>query len=153
MGLWLYCSVPTGGLFVAARGTRPGLGEADMIMIVDTDAVSAPSLARLLRYNGHPAEVVPSPMEALALLPTRKPVAIILDLNLPHLSGVRLIKAIRSDQTYADVPIIVYTGDFSQAMAREALDAGAADVIIKGTIGTQSLLARIEKFLKNDGAA
>ena len=123
-----------------------------MILIVDADAVSGPSLARLLRYNGHPAEVVGSPMEALALLPTRKPVAIILDLDLPHLSGVRLIKAIRLDRTYDDVPIIVYTGDFSQAMGREAMEAGAADVIIKGTVGTQSLLARIEKFLKNGGA-
>jgi len=119
---------------------------------VDADAVSAPSLARLLRYNGHPAEVVASPMEALALLPTRKPEAIILDLALPHLTGMQLIEAIRADETYADVPIIVYTGDFSQDAARAALDVGAADVIVKGTVGTQSLLARIERFLKNGGA-
>ena len=39
-----------------------------MIIIVDADPVSGPSLARLLRYNGHAAEVIPSAMEALALL-------------------------------------------------------------------------------------
>ena len=122
-----------------------------MILIVDADAVSGPSLARLLRYNGYPAELVTSPMEALALLPTRKPAAIILDLNLPHITGVQFIKAIRSDSTYTDVPIIVYTGDFSQETAKHALEAGALDVIVKGTVGTQSLLARIEKHLKNGG--
>jgi len=118
-----------------------------MILIVDADAVSAPSLARLLRYNGHPAEVVPSPIEALSLLPTRKPLAIILDLNLLHISGVEFIRAIRADKTYTDVPLIVYTGEFSQRAAQEALSAGAIDVIVKGTVGTQSLLARIEKHL------
>lgn len=118
-----------------------------MILIVDADQVSAPSLARLLRYNGHPAEVVPSPLEALALLPTRKPLAIIVDLQLPQLPGAQFLRAIRADPEYADVPLIVYTGEFSSEAAQEARAAGAADVIIKGTIGTQSLLARIEKHL------
>jgi CheY-like chemotaxis protein len=118
-----------------------------MILIVDADHVSAPSLARLLRYNGHPAEVVPSPLEALALLPTRKPLAIILDLNLPQLSGMHFLRAIRSDASYADVPLIVYTGEFSAEAAQEARAAGAADVIVKGTVGTQSLLAQIQKHL------
>jgi two-component system cell cycle response regulator DivK len=118
-----------------------------MILIVDADTVSASSLARLLRYNGHPAEVVPSPTEALALLPTRKPAAIVLDLTLPHISGLHLIKAIRTDRAFDDVPLLVYTGNFSHADADEARRAGAADVIVKGTVGTQSLLARIEKHL------
>jgi two-component system, cell cycle response regulator DivK len=118
-----------------------------MILIVDADQVSAPSLARLLRYNGHAAEVVPSPIEALALLPTRKPNAIILDLHLQHISGIEFIRAIRADASFADVPLIVYTGEFSQTAAHEALAAGAIDVIVKGTIGTQSLLARVEKNL------
>ena len=118
-----------------------------MILIVDADQVSAPSLARLLRYNGHAAEVVPSPIEALSLLPTRKPLAIILDLHLLHITGVEFIRAIRADAGYNDVPMIVYTGEFSQRAAQEALAAGAADVIVKGTVGTQSLLARIEKLL------
>jgi two-component system OmpR family response regulator/two-component system response regulator TctD len=118
-----------------------------MILIVDADQIGAPSLARLLRYNGHAAEVVPSPIEALALLPTRKPLAIIVDLTLPFIPGLEFVRAIRADKSYSDVPVIVYTGEFSQKAAQEALQAGAADVIVKGTVGTQSLLARIEKQL------
>jgi len=122
-----------------------------MILIVDADPVSGPSLARLLRYNGHSAEVVPSPTEALALLPTRKPTAVILDVDLPHISGFQFMRALRADPSYADVPMIVYTQDYSQQAANTAKAAGAADVIIKGTVGTQSLLARIEKLLKDGG--
>jgi CheY-like chemotaxis protein len=118
-----------------------------MILIVDGDQVSAPSLARLLRYNGHSAEVVPSPIEALALLPTRKPLAIVAELVLQYLPGVEFIRAIRADAGFGDVPIIVYTGEFSQEAAQEALSAGAVEVIVKGTVGTQSLLARIERHL------
>lgn len=125
-------------------------GEWRMILIIDADTVSSASLARLLRYNGHAAVVVPSPMEALALLPTRKPAAIILDLTLPHINGIELIKAIRTDKEFDAVPIIVYTADFSQSLAAEAQKCGAADVIVKGTVGTQSLLARIEKHLRDD---
>lgn len=118
-----------------------------MILIVDGDQVSAPSLARLLRYNGHAAEVVPSPIEALALLPTRKPLAIVVELALQYLPGVEFIRAIRADTSYSDVPIVVYTGEFSQEAAHKALAAGAVEVIIKGTVGTQSLLSRIERHL------
>src|SRR6185369_3359865 len=110
-----------------------------MILIVDPDSASGESLARLLRYNGHPAEVIPSPMEALALMHTRKPVAIVFELDLPHLSGLQFMQAVRADPCYIDVPLIVYTSDFAADVERGALVAGAADVIIKGTLGTQSL--------------
>ncbi len=116
-----------------------------MVLIVDPDPVSAPSLARLLRYNGYAAEIVPTASEALALLATRRPKAVVLDLALPHITGIQLIKSIRSDAAFAEVPLVVYTGEFSHEAASEALAAGAADVIVKGTVGAQSLLARIEK--------
>ena len=122
-----------------------------MILIVDADPVSGPSLARLLRYNGHAAEVIPSAMEALALLHTRKPTAIILDTQLPDMQGLVFIRAVHSDPLYSDVPLVVYTGDFSQEVVRESLALGAVEVIVKGTVGTQSLLARIEKHLKENG--
>jgi two-component system response regulator MprA len=118
-----------------------------MVLIVDPDPISAPSLVRLLRYNGYPAEAVATASEGLALLSTRRPAAIILDLALPLITGLQLIKAIRMDPDFTDVPLIVYTGEFSNEAAIEALAAGAADVIVKGTVGTQSLLARIEKHL------
>ena len=86
------------------------MGSKIMILIVDADAVSGPSLARLLRYNGHAAEVVPSAMEALALLPIRKPSAIILDTKLPDMGGLAFLRAVHVDPAYRDVPIIVYTG-------------------------------------------
>jgi two-component system chemotaxis response regulator CheY len=118
-----------------------------MILIIDADRASAPFLARLLRYNGHPAEVVPSGMEALALLPTRSPAAIILDLDLPDLPGLTLLKALRADPEFLSIPILVYTSDFSPAAADAARTAGALDVIVKGTIGVQALLARIVQHL------
>jgi DNA-binding response OmpR family regulator len=126
-----------------------------MILIVDADGVSGPSLARLLRYNGHAAELVPTPMEALALLPIRKPEAIIVELNhpAPHISGLQFIAAIRADRHFNDVPIIVYTTDYSAEAERGARAAGAQEVIIKGSVGTQSLLARIEAQLSNPDAS
>ena len=118
-----------------------------MILILDADPATGPGLARLLRYNGHAAECVALAAEALALLPIRKPQALVVDLRLPQIGGLEFIRAVRADPTYADVPIIVYTGDFSAAAAEEARRAGATDVIVKGTLGIQSLLARIEKHL------
>ena len=59
---------------------------------------------------------MPSAVECLALLQVRKPELIVTDLGLGAVDGLTLIKSIRSDAAYGDVPIVVYTSDFSKAM-------------------------------------
>jgi two-component system KDP operon response regulator KdpE len=75
---------------------------------------------------------------------TRKPEIAIVDLGLPDMSGVELIKEVR---TWSSIPIIVLSARSNENDKVSALDAGADDYITK-PFGSEELLARIRAHLR-----
>jgi DNA-binding response OmpR family regulator len=118
-----------------------------MILIVDDEKDFAQSLERFLRFTGLDAVAVNSSTEALALINTRKPSLIVLDLTMPDIDGMTLLRAVRKDQAFRNVPILVYTDEISRDKELEALNAGAQDFIVKGTVTWPVLLERIRDLL------
>lgn len=118
-----------------------------MILIVEDELQLSSSLERMFRFAGHDTVTAPTALEALSLMGVRKPDLIIVDLNLPAMDGLMFLRAVRSDRGFANVPVVIYTSDFSQAKQSEAMSLGAQDYIIKGTVGWESLLKRIERLL------
>jgi two-component system, response regulator, stage 0 sporulation protein F len=99
------------------------------IMIIDDEVVVRELLAEAVRGQGHTVAVGRSGPEALAMLAKKTPDAVFLDLVMPGLSGVELLKEIRRDNP--ELPIVVVTG-----WARsEDLDAvrriGVTDIVEK----------------------
>ena len=120
-----------------------------MILLIDNDVAATSRLERMLRYTGHDAMSVQDGMEALNLLNVRRPQLILLDLNLQGLvSGLLVLESIRKDSDFANVPIWIYTEEFSQEVIARAMRAGAQEYIVKGTIGYTSIITRIDALLK-----
>jgi two-component system chemotaxis response regulator CheY len=69
--------------------------------------------------------------EALALLETQKVDLILLDWNMPRLSGIGFLKQVRAMDQYRDMPIIMVTSEASKINVIEALKNGATDYITK----------------------
>lgn len=69
--------------------------------------------------------------DALAKLPETKPDLILLDWNMPKLSGIDFLKRVRADSTYQDLPIIMVTSESSRLNVIEALKSGVTDYILK----------------------
>src|ERR1041385_6861913 len=79
------------------RQSHVSPGIAHMILIVEDEKDFAHSLERFLRFTGLDAVAVNTSGEALDLVNTRKPSLIILDLTLPDIDGMTLLRAIRKD--------------------------------------------------------
>lgn len=79
----------------------------------------------------------------------RKPDLIILDLGLPDIDGVDVIKAVR---TWSTVPIIILSARSNEQNKIDALDAGADDYLTK-PFGFGELLARMRVALRHSNAA
>jgi DNA-binding response OmpR family regulator len=124
-------------------------GRKQMIMIVEDDAVAGGALERALKCAGHSAVVIPSGMEALSLMHLQMPRMMIIDLGLPGLDGLELLRSIRKDHAYGDMPIMVYSADFGAMAQRDAMSAGAQDFIVKGTVGVEAFISRVERLLKD----
>jgi two-component system KDP operon response regulator KdpE len=80
---------------------------------------------------------------------TRKPDLVILDLGLPDIEGVEVIKAIR---TWSAIPILILSARSSEQHKIDALDAGADDYLTK-PFGFGELLARIRVALRHANRA
>lgn len=114
-----------------------------MILIVDDQKDIGTALERLLRYAGHEAVSVTGGAEALTMLHVRKPSLVVLDVNMPEMDGLTVLKLIKEHTELEDVPVMMYSADTHQATMTEAKRMGAVDFLVKGTIDFDKLVARI----------
>ena len=114
-----------------------------MILIVDDQKDIGTGLERLLRYAGHEAVSVTGGAEALAMLHIRKPSLVVLDVNMPEMDGLTVLKVIKEHTELKDVPVVMYSTDTQHKTMTEANRLGAVDFLVKGTIGFDKLVDRI----------
>ncbi len=75
---------------------------------------------------------VPNPLAALLWLKTNPtPDAIVLDYNLPEMSGLEMLRHLRQRRSWAEVPVIVLSGVKDMEKRWQCLDAGAQDFLAK----------------------
>lgn len=99
------------------------------ILIVDDEVVIANLLAEAVKLQGHEAFVAAGGAEALALLEQRLPDALFLDIVMPEMNGIEVLRRIR--EAYRSLPVIVITGRASSAQIEEAKRLGITDCIEK----------------------
>jgi two-component system KDP operon response regulator KdpE len=119
------------------------------ILVVEDE----PALLRALRINlrarGYEAVTVQAGRPALEQATQREPDAVILDLGLPDLDGIDLIRELR---LVTSAPVIVLSGRTGPGDKIGALDAGADDYVTK-PFSMEELLARLRAALRRDGPA
>jgi two-component system, OmpR family, KDP operon response regulator KdpE len=126
---------------VAAAAARP-----QRVLIVEDE----PALLRALRINmrarGYEVAAAASGQAALAEAARRPPDVVLLDLGLPDVDGVSVIKQLR---TWSAAPVIVLSGRTGSGDKIGALDAGANDYVTK-PFDIEELLARLRAALRRD---
>jgi two-component system KDP operon response regulator KdpE len=119
------------------------------ILVVEDE----PALLRALRINlrarGYEALTMQAGRPALEQATQRNPDAVILDLGLPDIDGIDLIRELRS---VTSAPVIVLSGRTGPGDKIGALDAGADDYVTK-PFSMEELLARLRAALRRDGPA
>jgi two-component system response regulator (stage 0 sporulation protein F) len=99
------------------------------IVIIDDEVVVAETLADAVRGQGHTVAVGRSGTEALALLAEKTADAVFVDLVMPGLSGVDLVKEIRRGNP--ELPIVVVTGWAGPQDLDEVRRLGVTDIVEK----------------------
>ncbi len=99
------------------------------ILLVDDDTTLSQVIARELGHTGHEVERFASAEGVLEAVRLRPPQAILLDLRLPGISGMELLRALRAAD--AQVQVVVFSGHGSVEQAVEAMRLGAFDFLTK----------------------
>ena len=114
------------------------------VLIVEDDESTRLLLRRVLHRHGLEVLEAPDAGEGLRQLFSGRPDLVLLDLQLPDLSGRALLHRIRE---LTDVPVMVVTADCDEAACVSSLRAGADDFMPK-PFGVQELLARVDALLR-----
>ena len=116
------------------------------MLIVDDHPDTADVLRRLLKRNGYEAVAAYNGLEALSYLARHRPAAIVLDVMMPGMDGGALLRAIRENAALRDIPVVVFSGDFSFERMRELMSGGAQEYLVKGTVGWDRLLDAVGRY-------
>jgi CheY-like chemotaxis protein len=100
-------------------------------LVADDDVDAADSLAELLRIEGHEVHVAYDGAEALATFSRVEPEAVLLDIGMPHASGLEVVRAIRHHPAGQRATLIAVTGWAQERDRRGALEAGFDHHLIK----------------------
>jgi len=110
---------------------RPAL-EAEprpLILVVDDDETFARSCVRVLETWGYGVETASDGSAALALARARKFDVVLTDINVPNMSGLDILRAVRERDR--DIPVVLMTGGPGLDSARVAVEWGALSYLIK----------------------
>ena len=116
------------------------------ILLVDDEVEFVTTLAERLQLRGAQAQSATDGEEALHMIETDPPQIVILDVMMPGLGGLEVLKRIKIQ--YARIPVILLTGRGSTKEGIEGMRLGAFDYLIK-PINIEELIEKIEKAIKS----
>lgn len=116
------------------------------IILVDDSHVNRDYLKSIFEGNDFNVLEAATGMEALNIIETIEPDAMMLDLNMPGIGGLDTLKTIRSKGF--TFPIIIFTSDYKDETRQKCLDFGANQIIFKPT-KPHYLIGEIQKLISS----
>ena len=117
------------------------------IVIVEDDEDIADSIRYNLERESFRVRIAATGEAALELILERPPSLVLLDLNLPHMSGFEICRRLRAEATTARLPILILTARTDEADKVLGLNIGADDYITK-PFSMRELVARVNAVLR-----
>lgn len=121
----------------------------DRVLVVEDDKSIRNFFRTVLEANNYDVIMADTGTEAYSLITSRCPDVVLLDLGLPDMDGMKILKSVRE---WSGMPIIVVSARTHERDKVEALDLGADDYITK-PFGTSELLARLRTAIRHARAA
>ena len=121
----------------------------EKILVVEDEKSIAHFISTVLNNNGYEAMQAVSGTEALSMISSHCPDLIILDLGLPDMDGLEILRQLRN---WSSLPVVVVSARSHEKDKVEALDLGADDYLTK-PFGTDELLARVRTAIRHTRTA
>jgi DNA-binding response OmpR family regulator len=117
------------------------------IIVVDDDPTLLAVLSSLLHPWGIQVVTLNDPLQCLETLSKTPPDLLVLDIEMPQLTGIELCQQIRSNPCWDDLPILFLTAHNNADIVNQVFDLGAIDYIHKPIIGPE-FIVRIVNYLE-----
>jgi CheY-like chemotaxis protein len=122
------------------------------VLIIEDEADAAELFAEMMRVSGFRVLKTSSSTPALSFLSTEKPDIVILDIMMPDISGLDILREMRQDPALADIPVVVVSAKGMPTDIRVGMEAGASTYLTK-PVGYLELKEAVERALSDQSTA
>jgi DNA-binding response OmpR family regulator len=119
-----------------------------MILIIDDHLDTGAALAALMKRKGHDAVAVGSATAGLQLLKSVVPQVIVLDVMMPEMDGLEVLRRVRAEDRLSRVPVVMFSADFTHDRYRSAMELGANEYLVKGAVGWDEVYRAVAQYVE-----
>ena len=117
------------------------------VLIVEDNEMNIKLFRDLLEAHGYETMQTKDGLEALKMARARRPDLILMDIQLPEVSGLEITRWLKQDQDLQNIPIIAVTA-FAMRGDEERIRAGGCQGYLPKPISVEKLLSTVKQFLK-----
>lgn len=118
------------------------------VLIIEDDAIVGHIYRSRLEREGYAVELAADGQSGFFAIQTGRPDGVLLDLMLPKMNGLDVLRKIRAQAEFKNLPVIVFTNAYVGTMVKEALQAGASAVYDKATLTPRQIADSLNAFLQ-----
>jgi two-component system cell cycle response regulator DivK len=127
------------------RKPQPGLGQKT-VLIVEDNELNMKLFHDLLAAHGYTTIQTRSGLEALELARRHRPALILMDIQLPEVSGLEVTKWIKEDDDLRTIPVVAITA-FAMKGDEERIRSGGCEAYISKPISVSGFLETVHRFV------
>lgn len=117
------------------------------IIIVEDDINLAAIYQRKLSEGGHQASIFED-NDAVVQITTTKPDLVLLDIMMPHVSGLDILREVKANAETSNIPIVLLTNVAEDASIAKGLEYGAYGYLLKSETTPDQVLTRVNMTLE-----
>lgn len=119
------------------------------VLLVEDDRFLRRACEKSLRQQGFNVSTAPDGEEALRAIRAEPPDLILLDLLMPKVSGIEVLKDLRSDEKTRDIPVIILTNSSKETDVREIESLGVSGYLVKANLSLEELGNQVRQLLED----
>ena len=116
------------------------------VLIIEDEEDAAELFAEMMRVSGFRVLKTSNSTPAIGMMSSEKPDVIILDIMMPEISGLDILRQMRRNPELASIPVVVVSAKSMPADIREGMEAGASTYLTK-PVGFLELREAVERAL------
>jgi|GEM_PF-632331 DNA-binding response OmpR family regulator len=121
------------------------------VLIIEDDRAVAATYRHKFKEAGYRVEVASDGVEGVKLVSTLRPDAVVLDLLMPKMDGIEVLKFIRGHTELSGTPVVVFSNSYMTSLVENAWRAGADECLMKSSTMPGQLLDAVKKVMNRTG--
>jgi DNA-binding response OmpR family regulator len=130
------------------QGELADKSDMKKILIIEDDPIIAHVYKTRLEREGYEVQVAPDGHTGFYRIHELRPDAVLLDLMLPKINGIDILKKIRGESQFAQLPVLVFTNAYVPNMVNESFQAGATQVFNKASLTPRQIIEAVHTSIE-----